>query len=283
MISMILRLVFLPWRGVTDWAIVFHDDVGVPDAAADDNAKAMSVCDDIDQADAAAYDNAKVVELWVQLMWLFRPKHADWAIFSPYYFNLPTPNDLGDWIFKDITHGAIRYGLAYLMSMGTMRHRALKHVVPFIYELWVPTMKYASMVYVGYDSRHTQIDLSALNLEKAECSNCIFLAKKMKALKTKIKILEATLEMERHPEKARNTHDRKHNGNVKCQDDEQISMPELEYRIEKHYDRTEGAVGLCHWFKKMESTFEISECAKGRKVKFATTTLHGQALTWWNS
>nr|GEX17102.1 hypothetical protein [Tanacetum cinerariifolium] len=60
-----------------------HDDVGVPnevaddnakdtsvcddinevDAAADDNAKAMSVCDDIDQADVATYDNAKEVVL----------------------------------------------------------------------------------------------------------------------------------------------------------------------------------------------------------------------------
>ncbi|GJX30443.1 putative reverse transcriptase domain-containing protein [Tanacetum coccineum] len=46
---------------------------------------------------------------------------------------------------------------------------------------------------------------------------------------------------------------------------------------------TEGAVGLCHWFEKMESTFGISECAERRKVKFATATLHGRALTWWNS
>ncbi|GJT88220.1 putative reverse transcriptase domain-containing protein [Tanacetum coccineum] len=46
----------------------------------------------------------EVVELWVQLMWHFRPKHADWAIFSPYYYNLSTPNDLGDWISKDITY-----------------------------------------------------------------------------------------------------------------------------------------------------------------------------------
>ncbi|GKF13890.1 hypothetical protein Tco_0055352, partial [Tanacetum coccineum] len=46
---------------------------------------------------------------------------------------------------------------------------------------------------------------------------------------------------------------------------------------------TEGAVGLCRWFEKMESTFGISECAERRKVKFATTTLHGRALTWWNS
>nr|GFB00461.1 putative reverse transcriptase domain-containing protein [Tanacetum cinerariifolium] len=46
---------------------------------------------------------------------------------------------------------------------------------------------------------------------------------------------------------------------------------------------TEGAIGLVRWFKKMENTFGISECAEGKKVKFSTTTLHGRALTWWNS
>nr|GEY19437.1 putative reverse transcriptase domain-containing protein [Tanacetum cinerariifolium] len=44
-----------------------------------------------------------------------------------------------------------------------------------------------------------------------------------------------------------------------------------------------GIVGLVHWFKKMENTFEISECAEGKKVKFATATLYARALTWWNS
>nr|GFC86219.1 putative reverse transcriptase domain-containing protein [Tanacetum cinerariifolium] len=46
---------------------------------------------------------------------------------------------------------------------------------------------------------------------------------------------------------------------------------------------TEGAVGLVRWFEKMENTFEISECAEVRKIKFATSTLHARALTWWNS
>ncbi|GKA17659.1 putative nucleotidyltransferase, ribonuclease H [Tanacetum coccineum] len=46
---------------------------------------------------------------------------------------------------------------------------------------------------------------------------------------------------------------------------------------------TEGAVGLIHWFEKMESTFKISECAKGKKVKFATATLNGRALIWWKT
>ncbi|GJR55852.1 retrovirus-related pol polyprotein from transposon TNT 1-94 [Tanacetum coccineum] len=44
------------------------------------------------------------------------------------------------------------------------------------------------------------------------------------------------------------------------------------------FHRTEGAVGLIHWFEKMESTFGISECAKGKKVKFVVATLNGRAL-----
>ncbi|GJV49015.1 hypothetical protein Tco_1439227 [Tanacetum coccineum] len=42
---------------------------------------------------------------------------------------------------------------------------------------------------------------TAQNLGKAECSNCKFLAEKIKTLEAKIKILEGALEMERHPEK----------------------------------------------------------------------------------
>ncbi|GKE12494.1 hypothetical protein Tco_1416045, partial [Tanacetum coccineum] len=45
---------------------------------------------------------------------------------------------------------------------------------------------------------------------------------------------------------------------------------------------TEGAVGLCQWFEKLESVFRISDCKERDKVKFATPTLQGRALTWWN-
>nr|GEW15149.1 hypothetical protein [Tanacetum cinerariifolium] len=44
-----------------------------------------------------------------------------------------------------------------------------------------------------------------------------------------------------------------------------------------------GAVKLCKWFEKTDSVFSISEYAKRNKVNFATATLHGRALTWWNS
>nr|GEX94138.1 hypothetical protein [Tanacetum cinerariifolium] len=45
---------------------------------------------------------------------------------------------------------------------------------------------------------------------------------------------------------------------------------------------TEGAVKLCQWFEKLESVFRISDCKEKDKVKFATATLQGRALTWWN-
>ncbi|GKD32435.1 putative reverse transcriptase domain-containing protein, partial [Tanacetum coccineum] len=48
-------------------------------------------------------------------------------------------------------------------------------------------------------------------------------------------------------------------------------------------DRTEGVVGLTRWIEKMESVFNISGCAIENQVKFATCTLLGAALTWWNS
>nr|GEU43172.1 putative reverse transcriptase domain-containing protein [Tanacetum cinerariifolium] len=45
----------------------------------------------------------------------------------------------------------------------------------------------------------------------------------------------------------------------------------------------EGAVELQRWFEKIESVFEIIECAEGKKVKFAAATLEGPALTWWKT
>ncbi|GJY41865.1 putative reverse transcriptase domain-containing protein [Tanacetum coccineum] len=45
----------------------------------------------------------------------------------------------------------------------------------------------------------------------------------------------------------------------------------------------EGAVELRRWFEKTKSVFEISECAEGKKVKFAAATLEGPALTWWKT
>ncbi|GJX91563.1 putative reverse transcriptase domain-containing protein [Tanacetum coccineum] len=50
-----------------------------------------------------------------------------------------------------------------------------------------------------------------------------------------------------------------------------------------NFKGTKGVVGLTQWFEKMESVYSISNCTIACQVKFATCTLQGNALTWWNS
>ncbi|GJS06469.1 reverse transcriptase domain-containing protein [Tanacetum coccineum] len=51
----------------------------------------------------------------------------------------------------------------------------------------------------------------------------------------------------------------------------------------RNFKGNEGSVGLAYWFEKMESIFHISNCTVECQVKYATCTLLGGALTWWNS
>ncbi|GJS79050.1 putative reverse transcriptase domain-containing protein [Tanacetum coccineum] len=50
-----------------------------------------------------------------------------------------------------------------------------------------------------------------------------------------------------------------------------------------NFKGTEGVVRLTQWLEKMESVFHISNCTVACQVKFATCTLQGNALTWWDS
>ncbi|GJU23195.1 putative reverse transcriptase domain-containing protein [Tanacetum coccineum] len=50
-----------------------------------------------------------------------------------------------------------------------------------------------------------------------------------------------------------------------------------------NFKGTKGVVGLTQWFEKMEFVYSISNCTVACQVKFATCTLQGNALTWWNS
>ncbi|GKF66235.1 hypothetical protein Tco_0192752, partial [Tanacetum coccineum] len=50
-----------------------------------------------------------------------------------------------------------------------------------------------------------------------------------------------------------------------------------------YFNGTEGAVGLIRWFKRTESIFSHSSCAKENKVTFAIGTLADDALSWWNA
>nr|GEX95901.1 putative reverse transcriptase domain-containing protein [Tanacetum cinerariifolium] len=49
------------------------------------------------------------------------------------------------------------------------------------------------------------------------------------------------------------------------------------------FSGTEGVVRLTHWFEKMETVFNISNCPTKYQVKYATCILQNSALTWWNS
>ncbi|GJS28207.1 hypothetical protein Tco_0488827 [Tanacetum coccineum] len=49
-----------------------------------------------------------------------------------------------------------------------------------------------------------------------------------------------------------------------------------------NFKGTKGVVGLTQWIEKMELVSNISGCAIENQVKFATCTLLGAALTWWN-
>nr|GEZ36924.1 reverse transcriptase domain-containing protein [Tanacetum cinerariifolium] len=50
-----------------------------------------------------------------------------------------------------------------------------------------------------------------------------------------------------------------------------------------NFKGTERVVGLTQWFERMELVFHISNCTVENQVKYATCTLLGNALTWWNS
>ncbi|GJY20938.1 hypothetical protein Tco_0393504 [Tanacetum coccineum] len=50
-----------------------------------------------------------------------------------------------------------------------------------------------------------------------------------------------------------------------------------------NFKGTKGFVKLTQWFERMETVFRISNCTMENQIKFATCTLLGSALTWWNS
>nr|GEX15869.1 putative reverse transcriptase domain-containing protein [Tanacetum cinerariifolium] len=62
-----------------------------------------------------------------------------------------------------------------------------------------------------------------------------------------------------------------------------VAVALAERDADRSRNGTEGVVGLTRWLKKMESVFQISNCTVACQVKFASCTLQGSALTWWNS
>nr|GFA55678.1 hypothetical protein [Tanacetum cinerariifolium] len=56
----------------------------------------------------------------------------------------------------------------------------------------------------------------------------------------------------------------------------------MNYRPLK-FNGTEGVISLTRWFERTDSVFSISNCIAETQVAFASCTLIGRALTWWNS
>nr|GEY14740.1 hypothetical protein [Tanacetum cinerariifolium] len=50
-----------------------------------------------------------------------------------------------------------------------------------------------------------------------------------------------------------------------------------------NFNGTKGFIGLTRWFERIEFVSSISNCTSENQIKFASCTLIGSALTWWNS
>nr|GEV43932.1 hypothetical protein [Tanacetum cinerariifolium] len=48
------------------------------------------------------------------------------------------------------------------------------------------------------------------------------------------------------------------------------------------FNGTKGVIGLTRWFERTEFVSSISNCTAKNQIKFASCTLIGSALTWWN-
>ncbi|GKF86478.1 hypothetical protein Tco_0254305, partial [Tanacetum coccineum] len=75
----------------------------------------------------------------------------------------------------------------------------------------------------------------------------------------------------------RNTGEREANVARKCSYKEFMRCQPFNFK------GTKGAVGLIRWFERTELVFSRSNCTEDCKVKFDTSTLTGEALSWWNS
>ncbi|GKC72903.1 putative reverse transcriptase domain-containing protein [Tanacetum coccineum] len=51
----------------------------------------------------------------------------------------------------------------------------------------------------------------------------------------------------------------------------------------RYFDETGGPVALTRWIEKMESVIDNSGCLANQRVKYATSSFIGKALTWWKT
>ncbi|MDV3153318.1 MAG: hypothetical protein Q8755_02985, partial [Candidatus Phytoplasma australasiaticum] len=75
---------------------------------------------------------------------------------------------------------------------------------------------------------------------------------------------------------------------VQPKNHENHNSPACAHEVSKNcnpysFSRTEGVVGLLHWFNEMESEMFMSKCSEDNKVGFPTSTLVGAAQSWWDT
>ncbi|GJZ24591.1 hypothetical protein Tco_0562050 [Tanacetum coccineum] len=132
---------------------------------------------------------AKVPEVMMQAK-VFDQKGIDHTRYTISFTNAVNVPKQGG-VFGDC--GTEDRGCGYFMWMDDFRTRISSSSGPST----PPSLYTRPLTRPSYSARTSE---SALNLRKAECSNCKFLAEKIKTLEAKIKIQEGTLEMERHLE-----------------------------------------------------------------------------------
>ncbi|GJW82483.1 RNA-directed DNA polymerase, eukaryota [Tanacetum coccineum] len=105
-------------------------------------------------------------------------------------------------------------------------------------------------------------------------------------LKTLIAQGVAAVLAERDATRSRNGEDNHDSGTgVRRQDPlaRKCTYPDFMKCQPQNFKGTEGVVELTQWFERMETVFRLSNCTVENQIKFATCTLLGSALTWWNS
>ena len=75
--------------------------------------------------------------------------------------------------------------------------------------------------------------------------------------------------------------------NISTQGDSQGRSRECSYKDFTNgkpdsFNGSGGVIALMQWFERTEAVFEICACPEASKVKYATFTFIGRALTWWN-
>ncbi|GJW34945.1 putative reverse transcriptase domain-containing protein [Tanacetum coccineum] len=144
---------------------------------------------------------------------------------------------------------------------------------------------YARMAWTGSEDRSVAIEAHVRTLE-AQVATLIAQTLLLQIqLTTTLERVVAVL-AERDADRSRNgddSHDSGTSGRRQVSTVRECTYTDFLKCQPMNFKGTEGVVRLAQWLEKIESVFHISNCTVACHVKFATCTLQGNGLTWWNS